>query len=117
MMRPVLSTVPGAAVPYSYGGRARPPSSELDPPALHAKGLSAQDVSNAIAAQNQIIPAGSVKIGPLQYVVNLNDAAVTIDDLNNLPVKQVNGATIYVRDVGHVRDGAPPQQSVVHVDG
>ncbi len=116
-MRPVLTTVPGAAIPYSYGGKVRQLQVDLDPQALHAKGLSAQDVANAIAAQNQITPAGSVKIGSLQYVVNLNDAAITIDDLNNLPVKQVDGTTIYVRDVGHVRDGSPPQQSVVHVDG
>jgi CzcA family heavy metal efflux pump len=116
-MRPVLSTVPGAAIPYSYGGKVRQVQMDLDPQALHAKGLSAQDVSNAIAAQNQITPSGLVKIGPLQYVVKLNDAVPSIDELNNLPVKQVGGATIYIRDVGHVRDGAPPQQSVVHVDG
>ncbi len=116
-MRPVLATVPGAAIPYSYGGKVRQVQMDLDPQALHAKGLSAQDVSNAIAAQNQITPAGLVKLGPLQYVVKLNDAAPTIEQLNDLPVKQVNGATIYVHDVGHVRDGAPPQQSVVHVDG
>jgi CzcA family heavy metal efflux pump len=116
-MRPVLSTVPGASIPYAYGGKVRQIQMDLDPQALEAKGLSAQDVSNAIAAQNQITPAGLVKLGPLQYVVKLNDAIPSIEELNNLPVKQVNGATIYVRDVGHVRDGAPPQQSVVHVDG
>src|ERR1700744_5614713 len=116
-MRPVLSTVPGASIPYAYGGKVRQIQMDLDPQALEAKGLSAQDVSNAIAAQNQITPAGLVKLGPLQYVVKLNDAIPTVEELNNLPVKQVNGATIYVRDVGHVRDGAPPQQSVVHVDG
>jgi CzcA family heavy metal efflux pump len=116
-MRPVLSTVPGAAIPYSYGGRVRQVQMDLDPRALQAKGLSAQDVSNAIAAQNQITPTGLVKFGPLQYVVKLNDAVPTIDQLNDIPIKQVDGATIYVRDVGHVYDGAPPQQSVVHVDG
>ena len=116
-MRPVLSTVPGASIPYAYGGKVRQIQMDLDPQALQAKGLSAQDVSNAIAAQNQITPAGLVKLGPLQYVVKLNDAIPSIEELNNLPVKQVNGATIYLRDVGHVRDGAPPQQSVVHVDG
>src|SRR6202000_1676576 len=116
-MRPVLSTVPGASIPYAYGGKVRQIQMDLDPQAREAKGLSPQDVSNAIAAQNQITPAGLVKLGPLQYVVKLNDAIPTIDELNNLPVKQVNGATIYVRDVGYVRAGAPPQQRVWHVGG
>ncbi|GAA0560880.1 efflux RND transporter permease subunit [Rhizomicrobium electricum] len=115
--RPVLSTVPGAAIPFSYGGRVRQVQVDLDPQALQAKGLSAQDVGNAIAAQNQITPSGTVKIGALQYTVKLNNAAQTIQDLNNLPVKTVNGAVVYLRDVGHVRDGAPPQQSLVHVNG
>ncbi len=116
-MRPVLSTVPGAAIPYSYGGLVRQVQIDLDPQALQAKGMSAQDVANAIAAQDQILPAGSVKIGPLQYTVNLNDAPDTIDQLNDLPVRAANGATIFIHDVGHVRDGSPPQQSRVHVDG
>jgi CzcA family heavy metal efflux pump len=116
-MRPVLTTVPGAAVPYSYGGKQRQVQIDLDPQALQARGLSAQDVGAAIAAQNQITPAGFVKLGPLQYVVKLNDAVKSIDELNDIPVKQVNGATIYMRDVGHVRDGSPPQTGVVHVDG
>jgi len=116
-MRPVLTTVAGAAIPYSYGGRVRQVQIDLDPQALQAKGLSAQDVEAAIAAQDQIIPAGSAKIGSLQYTVKLNDSPETVEDLNDLPVKTVNGATIFVRDVGHVRDGSPPQQSIVHVDG
>ncbi|MEJ0024874.1 MAG: efflux RND transporter permease subunit [Rhizomicrobium sp.] len=116
-VRPVLSTIPGAAVPYSYGGKVRQLQIDLDSQALQAKGLSAQDVENAIAAQNQILPAGTVKFGATQYTVKLNDAPVTIEDLNNIPIKAVNGATIYVHDVGHVRDGNPPQQSIVHVDG
>ena len=90
---------------------------DLDPQALQAKGLSAQDVGNALANQNQILPAGTVKIGNYQYNVNLNDAAPTIADLNDLPVKTINGTTIYIRDVGNVRDGNPPQQSIVHVNG
>ncbi|GAA0532871.1 CzcA family heavy metal efflux pump [Rhizomicrobium palustre] len=116
-MRPVLTTVPGAAIPYSYGGRVRQVQVDLDPQALQAKGLSAQDVGNALAAQNQIIPSGTVKIGALQYTVKLNNAAQTIDDLNNLPMKAVNGTVVYLRDVGQVRDGSPPQQSLVHVNG
>jgi len=116
-MRPVLTSVPGAAIPYSYGGRVREVQVDLDPQALQARGLSAQDVENAIAAQNQILPAGTAKIGSLQYTVKLNDAPDTIEELNDLPVKQVGGTTIFIHDVGHVRDGAPPQQSLVHVDG
>ncbi len=116
-VRPALSTVPGAAIPYAYGGKVRQVQIDLDPQALQAKGLSAQDVENAIAAQDQIIPAGTAKIGPLQYTVKLNDAPATIAELNDLPIKTVNGATIFIHDVGNVRDGAPPQQSIVHVDG
>ncbi len=116
-VRPVLTTIPGAAIPYSYGGRVRQLQIDLDSQALQAKQLSAQDVENAIAAQNLILPAGTVKIGVKQYTVKLNDAAATIDDLNNIPIKSVNGATVFIHDVGHVRDGSPPQQSVVHVDG
>ncbi|HTT99588.1 MAG TPA: efflux RND transporter permease subunit [Rhizomicrobium sp.] len=116
-VRPVLTTIPGAAIPYSYGGKVRQLQIDLDSQALQAKGLSAQDVENAIAAQNQILPAGTVKFGATQYTVKLNDAAETIQELNDLPIKFQNGATTYIHDVGHVRDGNPPQQSVVHVDG
>ena len=116
-VRPVLTTIPGAAIPYSYGGKVRQLQIDLDSQALQAKGLSAQDVENAIAAQNQILPAGTVKFGATQYTVKLNDAAETIQELNDLPIKFENGATTYIHDVGHVRDGSPPQQSVVHVDG
>ena len=116
-IRPTLSTVPGAAIPYSYGGRVRQVQIDLDPVALQSKGISAQDVANAIAAQNQITPVGQMKVGGLQYDVQLNDAVPTIAQLNDVPIKTINGATIFVKDVGHVRDGAPPQQSIVHVDG
>ncbi|HKR89264.1 MAG TPA: efflux RND transporter permease subunit, partial [Phenylobacterium sp.] len=116
-MRPALTTVPGAAIPYSYGGRVRQVQIDLDPVALQSKGLSAQDVAGAIAAQNQITPVGQIKVGGLQYDVELNDAVPTIEALNDVPIKTASGATIYVKDVGHVRDGSPPQQSIVHVDG
>ncbi|WP_168072713.1 efflux RND transporter permease subunit [Caulobacter sp. SSI4214] len=117
VVRPGLISVPGAAIPYPYGGKVRQIQIDLDPVALQSKGLSAQDVSNAIAAQNQILPAGTVKIGTFQYNVQLNDAAQTIEELNNLPIKVASGATVYIRDVATVRDGAPPQTNVVHVDG
>ncbi|THD57505.1 efflux RND transporter permease subunit [Phenylobacterium sp.] len=116
-IRPVLSAVPGAAIPYPYGGRVREVEIDLHPRDLQAKGLSAQDVETAIAAQDQILPAGTAKIGSLQYTVKLNDSPESIAELNDLPIKTVNGATIYIHDVGHVIDGAPPQQSIVHVDG
>ncbi|WP_294235574.1 efflux RND transporter permease subunit [uncultured Sphingomonas sp.] len=116
-IRPPLVTVPGLAMPYPSGGKQRQVQIDIDPLALQSKGLSAQDVGNAIAAQNQINPAGFVKIGPTQYSVRLNNAPDTIDALNDLPVKVVNGATIYMRDVAHVRDGSGPQQNVVHVEG
>jgi CzcA family heavy metal efflux pump len=116
-MRPALTTIPGTAIPYSYGGKVRQIQIDLNPQALQAKGLSAQDVGIALANQNQILPAGTVKIGSDQYNVNLNDAATSISDLNDLPIKTVNGTTIYIRDVGNVRDGSPPQQSIVHVNG
>src|SRR5580692_3886960 len=116
-VRPALSTIPGAAIPYSYGGKVRQVQIDLDSQALQSKGLSAQDVENAITAQNQIVPGGYVKIGNLMYTVKLNDAVPSIDELNDLPIKTANGATIFIHDVGHVRDGSPPQQSIVHVDG
>jgi CzcA family heavy metal efflux pump len=116
-MRPALTTIPGTAIPYSYGGKVRQIQIDLNPQALQAKGLSAQDVGVALADQNQILPAGTVKIGGYQYNVNLNDAATSIAELNDLPIKTVNGTTIYIRDVGNVRDGNPPQQSIVHVNG
>ena len=116
-VRTTLVTVPGAAIPYPSGGKARQIQIDIDPQALQSKGLSAQDVGNAIAAQNQINPAGFAKIGSYQYSIKLNNAPDTIAGLNDLPVKVVNGATIYMRDVAYVRDGSGPQTNVVHVDG
>ena len=116
-IRPGLVTVPGAAIPYPSGGRQRQIQIDLDPQALQSKGLSAQDVGNAIAAQNQINPAGFVKIGGFQYNVALNNAPNSVEALNALPIRQVNGATVYMRDVAHVRDGSAVQTNVVHVDG
>jgi CzcA family heavy metal efflux pump len=116
-VRPGLVTIPGAAIPYPSGGKQRQIQIDIDQQALNANGLSAQDVANAIAAQNQINPAGFVKIGSLQYTVKLNSAPSSVAALNDIPVKVVNGATIYMRDVAHVRDGSSPQTNVVHVDG
>ncbi len=115
-IRPQLVTVPGLAMPWPSGGKQRQIQVDLDPAAMQSKGLSAQDVSNAIAAQNQINPAGFVKIGPTQYSVSLNNAPSSVAALNDLPVKVIGDATIYMRDVAHVRDGYPPQTNVVHVN-
>jgi multidrug efflux pump subunit AcrB len=116
-IRTQLTTVQGVAVPIPFGGRSRQIQIDLNPAALQAKGLSAQDISLAIAAQNQITPAGMVKFGSLQYAVKLNNAPASVEEMNNIPVKVVNGATIYLRDVARVRDGSGPQTSVVHVNG
>ncbi|MFT4054284.1 MAG: efflux RND transporter permease subunit [Novosphingobium sp.] len=116
-IRPQLVTVPGLAMPFPSGGKQRQVQIDINPQALQARGLSAQDVGNAIAAQNQINPAGFVKIGATQYSVRLNNSPSSIDALNDIPVKVVNGATIYMRDVAFVRDGSAQQQNVVHVDG
>jgi len=116
-IRPALATVNGASVPTPYGGRVRQIQIDLDPQALQSKGLSAQDVAQALAAQNQITPAGDAKIGGYDYTIKLNDSPEAIAALGDLPIKTVDGATIYIRDVAHVRDGSPPQQNEVRVDG
>ena len=117
VIRPALSTVAGAAIPFPFGGKVRQVQIDLDPVALQSKSLSAQDVTNAITARNQITPVGQVKVGGLQYDVRLNDAVPDIAALNEVPVKTVNGGVVRIGDIGHVRDGFPPQQNIVHVDG
>src|SRR6201996_6388354 len=116
-IRPALASVPGAAIPSPYGGKERQIQIDLNPEALQAANLSAEDLENALAAQNQIVPAGTIKVGSFEYNVKLNNSPSVVDDLNRLPVKQVNGATIYMGDVAHVRDGAPPQRNEVRMDG
>jgi CzcA family heavy metal efflux pump len=116
-LRTPLVTVPGAAIPYPYGGKQRQIQIDLDPQALQARGLSGQDVANTLAAQNLITPVGTEKIGSFEYTVQLNDSPEKIVDLGNLPIKTVNGAMVYIRDVATVRDGNPPQTNIVHVDG
>ena len=116
-IRTRLVTVPGAAIPYPFGGKTRQIMLDIDPQALAATGLSPGDVSAAVAAQTQINPAGFVKIGEFQYNLKLNNAPGSVADLNALPIKTVNGTTITVGQVAHVRDGAAPQTNVVHVNG
>ncbi|WP_186271607.1 efflux RND transporter permease subunit [Burkholderia gladioli] len=116
-IRPQLLSVPGVAIPTPYGGKTREVQIDLDPQALQSKGLSAQDVAHALAQQNQIIPAGTQKIGRFEYNIKLNNSPLALDALNDLPIKSVGGTTIYIRDVAHVRDGFPPQTNIVRVDG
>jgi len=116
-LRTQLATVHGAATPYPYGGKIRQVQVDLDVPRLQANGLSPNDIVNAMNAQNLITPSGSAKIGPLEYQVEMNSAPRTIAELNDLPVKTVNGSTIYLRDVAHVRDGFAPQTNIVRQDG
>lgn len=116
-MRTPLVTVPGAAIPYPFGGKQRQVTIDLNSGALQSRGLSGQDVANALAAQNLITPVGTQKIGGFEYTINLNNSPLKIDELGNLPIKQVNGAMVYVRDVASVRDGNSPQTNIVHVDG
>ncbi|MDB6058858.1 MAG: cation/multidrug efflux pump, partial [Verrucomicrobiales bacterium] len=112
-----LSTVRGAVMPWPYGGKTRLVSADLDLAALKSKGLSPTDVVNAISAQNLILPGGTAKIGSTEYDIELNGSPRMLEDLNNLPIKIVNGATIYVRDVAQIRDGYLPQQNIVRKDG
>ncbi|HEX7643519.1 MAG TPA: efflux RND transporter permease subunit [Burkholderiaceae bacterium] len=116
-IRPQLATVPGTAIPSPYGGKVRQIQIDVNQQALQAKHLSAEDVENALAAQNQIIPVGTQKIGRFEYSVHLNNSPDDFKKLADLPIKAVDGAMVYLRDVATVRDGNPPQINVVRVDG
>jgi multidrug efflux pump subunit AcrB len=117
IVRTQLATIPGAAMPYPYGGKQRQVQVDLDPAALRAKGLSGSDVTNAIAAQNLILPAGTQKIGDLEYYIGVNASPKTVEEMNDLPIKANNGTVVYVRDVAHVRDGYPPQTNIARLEG
>ena len=116
-IRTQLATIEGAQTPYPYGGKQRQIQVDIDPVALQAKGLSPADVVNAVAVQNLIVPSGTAKIDRFEYAIETNSAPTIVDQLNDLPIRAVNGAVIYVRDVAHVRDGNPPQTNIVRVDG
>jgi multidrug efflux pump subunit AcrB len=116
-LRSQLATVQGAVFPNPYGGKQRQVQVDLNIPALQSKGLSPNDVVNAIGNQNLILPAGTVKIGSTEDDVDLNASPQTVDEMNDLPIKTVGTNTIYIRDVAHVRDGNPPQTNIVMVDG
>ncbi len=117
IVRTQLATVGGAQLPFPYGGKQRQVQVDLDPSALRAKGLSANDVVTAISAQNLIVPAGTEKMGPVEYFIKLNASPTRIDDLNNVPIRARDGTVTYVRDVAHVRDGYAPQTSMVRLEG
>jgi multidrug efflux pump subunit AcrB len=112
-----LTTIQGAAIPYPYGGKQRQVMVDLDIPKLQARGLTPNDVVTALGNQNLILPTGTAKIGNLEYETSLNGSPQVADDLNNMPIKEVNGSIIYVRDVAHVHDGFSPQTNVVRQDG
>jgi multidrug efflux pump subunit AcrB len=117
IIRPALAVVHGAEVPYPYGGKPRVIMADLDPQALQARGLSASDVSSALQRQNVILPAGDVKIGDKDYALSMNNSPDVISTINAFPIKQVDGRTVFMRDVAHVHDGFQVQTNSVSVDG
>src|SRR5277367_1707793 len=117
ILRTQLATVGGASTPFPFGGKQRQVQVDLDPAALRANGLSGNDVVAAIGAQNLILPAGTQKIGPLEYFIKLNASPAQVDELNALPIRAHNGTVTYVRDVAHVRDGYSPQTNMVRLEG
>jgi multidrug efflux pump subunit AcrB len=116
-IRTQLATVQGAAVPTPYGGKFRQIMVDLIPDQLYAKGISATDVSNAVSAQSIILPAGDAKIGKIDYQIKVNSSPRVLDELNDMPIRVVNGATVYIRDVAQVRDGYAVQTSIVRTNG
>jgi len=117
VLRPQLVTIPGVAMPFPYGGKMRVISVDIDPQALLAQGLSSADVVNAVNKQNLTLPAGTAKIGDIEYSITTNASPSSIEGLNAIPVRTVNGATTYLRDVAHVRDGFSPQTNIVRQNG
>jgi CzcA family heavy metal efflux pump len=116
-LRTQLVTVPGASVPYPYGGKQRQIMVDLNTALLQSKGLSATDVVNTLSVQNLVLPSGTVKMDQFEYDVDLNASPTEMEKLNDLPVKVVGNSTVYIRDVAHVRDGFSPQTNIVRQDG
>ena len=116
-LRPRLVTVPGVAVPYPFGGKQRVISVDLDTNALLAKGLTPTDVVNAVNTQNLVLPSGTAKIGATEYVLATNGSPDTVEGLNRIPVATRSGATTYLSEVAHVRDGFSPQTNIVRQNG
>ena len=116
-VRPQLVTVPGAVIPNVYGGKQRSIMINLDPKLLQAKGLSPADVLNALGQQNVVQPGGTAKIGLQEFDIHLNSSPLSIEGISNIPVRQINGATVYIKDVAGVSDGSTPQTNIVRQDG
>jgi CzcA family heavy metal efflux pump len=116
-IRPQLATVAGAAVPTPYGGKILQAQVDLDQQAMQAHNVSADDIVNAISAQNLVLPAGDAKIGKFDWNVALNASPVLLEQINDLPVKKVNGTVIFLHDVAYVHEGSPPQTNLVRVNG
>ncbi|WP_179401025.1 efflux RND transporter permease subunit [Burkholderia guangdongensis] len=116
-LRPQLITIPGAQIPFPYGGRTRVVSVDIDPQALMAKGLTPADVVNAVNAQNLVLPTGTAKMGQTEYRIETNASADTIAELNQLPIQTVGGATTYLSEIAAVRDGFSPQTNIVRQNG
>ena len=116
-LRPQLVTVPGAAIPYPYGGKQRQVMIDLDQSQLQAKGLSPSDVVSAVASQNLIVPSGTAKIGQFEYDVDMNTSPKTIPEIAEFPIKVIGNSTVYVRDIGSIRNGFAPQTNIVRQDG
>ncbi len=116
-IRTQLVTVPGAGIPYPYGGKQRQVQVDLNLQAMQSKGLAPADVVSTIASQNLILPSGTMKVSQFEYQIETNSAPSTIEGINNLPIRSVNGSMVYIHDVAHVRDGFPPQTNIVRVDG
>ncbi len=116
-IRPQLASIAGAAIPSPYGGKILQVQVDIDQKKLQAYGLSAQEVVDAIGQQNIVTPVGTEKVGDFEYVVSLNGSPTRLDELNNLPIRIINGVTVFVRDVAYAHFGAPPQINMVRVDG
>src|SRR6202161_2092293 len=116
-IRTPLGTVQGANVSYPFGGQSRSIMVDLNLNELYAKQLSPIDVSNALNLQNLILPAGTAKLAQIEYQIRVNSSPIVLDELNNLPIKTVNGATVYMKDVAQVRDGFSVQSNIVRTDG
>jgi multidrug efflux pump subunit AcrB len=116
-VRADLATIQGTQIPWPYGGKQRQIMVDIDPARLYSFGLSPRDVNTAIATQNVILPTGTTKMGVNEYPVLLNSSPEAIKDIGDLPIKSVKGTTVFVRDVGNVRDGYSPQTNMVHVGG
>jgi len=116
-IRQALAPIPGITLPTPYGGKYRQIMVDLDPAALNARGITPNDVVNAVNAQSLTLPSGDAKLGDQQFMVKVNATAPSIDALNKLPIRQVGGTTVYLEDVAHVRDGWAVQQNIVHSEG